>query len=258
MHKLRAVKEPQEIELMQKACNITKRGFERVLNFAKPGVWEFEIEAEYMHEFLRNRSTGFAYTPIVASGYNACVLHYIENNQECKDGDLILMDVGAEYANYDSDMTRCIPVNGKFTERQKEIYSAVLRVKKKCEAILRPGITLGDYHKRVGEFMTQELLQLGLITQKDVDEADEDWPAYKKYFMHGTSHYIGIDTHDVGTWSDPIPEGSVFTIEPGIYIPEESLGIRLEDDYVVHKDGLTNLMSDIPIEIEDIEAAMAK
>ena len=253
---LRSVKEPEEIKLMQNACNITAKAVDRALKFIKPGVMEYEIEAELMHEFLINRSRGFAYTPIIASGFNACVLHYIENNQECKEGDVILMDIGAEYANYASDLTRSIPVSGKFTTRQKEIYRAVLRVMKSANEILQPGITLADYHKKVGDFMTEELLKLNLISQSEVDNEDPAWPAYKKYFMHGTSHYIGLDVHDVGSWTKPIEEGMVFTIEPGIYIREESLGIRLENDYVVKKGGNIDLMSHIPIEIEEIEAAM--
>jgi len=209
-----------------------------------------------MHEFLNGRSRGFAYTPIIASGFNACVLHYIENNQTCKDGDLILMDFGAEYANYASDMTRTVPVNGKFTDRQKEVYNAVLTVMKKCEEILRPGITLPDYHKQVGEFMTEQLLKLGLISKEDVANENPEWPAYKKYFMHGTSHYIGLDVHDVGSWYKSIEVGQVFTIEPGIYIREENMGIRLENDYLITEDGFRDLMGHIPLEIEEIEAAM--
>ncbi|MAY83915.1 MAG: X-Pro aminopeptidase [Flavobacteriales bacterium] len=256
MHELRAVKEPEEIELMQQACNITAKGVDRILKFIKPGVMEYEIEAELMHEFLRNRSRGFAYTPIIASGFNACVLHYIENNQEVKDGDMILMDFGAEYANYASDLTRSIPANGKFTPRQKEVYSAVLTVMNQATAILRPGITLPDYHKQVGEMMTEQLLKLGLITADDVKNQDPDWPAYKKYFMHGTSHYIGLDVHDVGSWTKPIPAGSVFTVEPGIYIREENLGIRLENDILIGEKENIDLMANIPLEIEEIEAAM--
>jgi Xaa-Pro aminopeptidase len=256
MHYLRSVKEAEEIELMQNACNITGKAVDRILKFIKPGVMEFEVEAEIMHEFLRNRSRGFAYTPILASGFNACVLHYIENNQECKDGDLMLMDFGAEYANYASDLTRTIPVNGKFTERQKEVYSAVLRVMKKATSILRPGITLNDYHHKVGEFMTEELLQLGLITSEEVAQENPDWPAYKKYFMHGTSHYIGLDVHDVGSWYKPIEAGMVFTVEPGIYIREESMGIRLENDILIGEHENIDLMKHIPLEIEEIEAAM--
>lgn len=253
---LRSVKEPEEIELMQTACNITGKAVDRILKFIKPGVMEYELEAEIMHEFLRNRSRGFAYSPILASGFNACVLHYIENNQACKNGDLILMDFGAEYANYASDLTRTIPVNGKFTTRQKEIYNAVLSVMKDSISILRPGITLGDYHRKVGEFMTEKLLELKLLTKQEVENQDSDWPAYKKYFMHGCSHYIGLDVHDVGSWYKPIEAGMVFTVEPGIYIREENMGIRLENDILITDDGHHDLMGHIPIEIEDIESAM--
>ncbi|MEQ8910455.1 MAG: aminopeptidase P family protein [Vicingaceae bacterium] len=256
MHALRSVKEPEEIELMQQACNITGKAVDRILKFIKPGVMEFEIQAEIMHEFLRNRSRGFAYDPILASGFNACVLHYVQNNQECKEGDLILMDFGAEYANYASDLTRTVPVNGKFTARQKEVYQAVLDVMKSATAILRPGITLNDYHKKVGEMMTEQLIKLGLLTQDEVNNEDPDWPAYKKYFMHGTSHYIGLDVHDVGSWHQPIPAGSVFTVEPGIYIREENMGIRLENDILITEEGHQDLMGHIPLEIEEIEAAM--
>lgn len=256
MHEIRAIKEAEEVELMQQACNITAKGVDRILKFIKPGVMEFEIEAELMHEFLRNRSRGFAYSPIIASGYNACVLHYIENNQEVKDGDMILMDFGAEYANYASDLSRSVPANGKFTDRQKEIYTAVLTVMKQAMNILKPGITLPDYHQQVGKMMEEQLLKLGLLSQKEVDNQDPDWPAYKKYFMHGTSHYIGLDVHDVGSWTKPISAGNVFTVEPGIYIREENLGIRLENDILITEDGYIDLMKDIPLEIEDIEAAM--
>ena len=256
LHKLRAIKEPEEIELMQQACNITGKAVDRILKFIKPGVMEFEIQAEIMHEFLRNRSRGFAYEPILASGFNACVLHYVQNNQECKDGDLILMDFGAEYANYASDLTRTVPVNGKFTERQKEVYTAVLTVMKQATAILRPGITLHEYHKKVGEMMTEQLLKLGLLSQEEVKKENPDWPAYKKYFMHGTSHYIGLDVHDVGSWYEPIEAGAVFTVEPGIYIREENMGIRLENDILITEDGHKDLMGHIPLEIEEIEAAM--
>jgi len=257
MHRIRSVKHALEIELMQKACDITKAGVERILGFIRPGVMEYNIEAELMHEFLNNRSKGFAYTPIIASGANACVLHYIENNMECKDGDVILMDFGAEYANYCSDLTRCVPVNGRFTQRQREVYDAVLRVKDSATKLLIPGMLLGEYHKQVGKLMEKELLDLGLITEEDIASEDPNWPAYKKYFMHGTSHYIGLDTHDVGLWHEPIQAGNVFTVEPGIYIPEENLGIRLEDDVVVQDSGEPfNLMRDIPIEAEAIEERM--
>ncbi len=254
---IRSIKKAQEIDLIQKACNITEKGFRRVLDFVKPGVWEYEIEAEYAHEFLRNRSKGFAYTPIIASGYNANVLHYIENNRVCKDGDLILMDVGAEYANYKSDMTRTIPVNGRFTQRQKQVYNAVLEVKNKATELLVPGNNWFDYHKEVGKIMTSALLDLNLLDQKDVDNENPDWPAYKKYFMHGTSHHIGLDTHDYGLIQDNFVPNMVFTVEPGIYIPDEGFGIRIEDDVVIQESGLPiNLMKNIPIEAEEIEDLM--
>lgn len=257
MHKIRSVKDQIEIDLMLRACNITEAGVRRLLNFIKPGVWEYEIEAELAHEFLRNRSKGFAYTPIVASGKNACVLHYIENNKQCLDGDVILLDVGAEYANYSSDLTRCIPVNGRFTERQKQVYNAVLHVKKEAEKLLVPGTIMAEYHKEVGKLMEDQLVALGLIDQTDIKNQNPDWPAYKKYFMHGTSHFLGLDTHDVGLWNEPIKAGMVFTCEPGIYIPEEGLGIRLEDDLVVMDNGSPfNLMKNIPLEAEEIEELM--
>ncbi len=257
MHAIRSLKEEIELDLMQKACKITESGFRRLLQFVKPGVWEYEIEAELAHEFLRNRSRGFAYTPIIASGKNACVLHYIENNQQCQSGDVILLDVGAEYANYSSDMTRCIPVNGRFTERQRQVYNAVLHVKNEAEKLLVPGTMMVDYHKEVGLIMQDQLVKLGLIDQTDIKNQNPDWPAYKKYFMHGTSHFLGLDTHDVGLWNLPIEAGMVFTCEPGIYIPEENLGIRLEDDLVVMKDSAPfNLMKEIPLEAEEIEDLM--
>jgi Xaa-Pro aminopeptidase len=257
MHDIRSIKNPIELDLMQQACDITEKTFRRVLEFVKPGVWEYEIEAECMHEFLRNRSRGFAYSPIIGSGHSACVLHYIENNKQCKGGDVILLDWAAEYANYSSDMTRSIPVNGKFTPRQKLVYNAVLRVKKAATKLLIPGANLEEYHAQVGSLMEKELVDLKLISLDDIKNQDPKWPAYKKYFMHGTSHYIGLDTHDVGSWSDPIRENMVFTVEPGIYIPEENLGIRLEDDVVVQANGEPfNLMRNIPIEADEIEDLM--
>ena len=257
MHKIRSVKDAIELELMQRACKITEASILRLLKFIKPGVWEYEIEAELAHEFLRNRSKGFAYTPIIASGKNACVLHYTENNQLCKDGEVILLDVGAEYANYSSDLTRCIPVNGRFTARQKAVYNAVLHVKTEAEKLLIPGTIMAEYHKQVGNLMEEQLVNLGLISMDDIKNQKADWPAYKKYFMHGTSHFIGLDTHDVGLWHEPISEGMVFTCEPGIYIPEEGLGIRLEDDLVVQKSGAPfNLMKDIPLQADHIEELM--
>ena len=257
MHRIRSVKESIELDLMQKACKITESGIRRLLSFIQPGVWEYEIEAELAHEFLRKRSNGFAYTPIIASGKNACVLHYIENNQVCLDGDIILLDIGAEYANYSSDLTRCIPVNGRFTARQRNVYNAVLHVKKEAEKLLVPGTMMAEYHKEVGLLMENQLLGLGLIDKTDIKNQKAEWPAYKKYFMHGTSHFIGLDTHDVGLWNEPIQTGMVFTCEPGIYIPEEGLGIRLEDDLVVQASGQPfNLMKDIPLEAAEIEDLM--
>ena len=210
LESIRGVKEQTELDLMQAACNITEKGFRRILGFVKPGLMEFEIEAEFMHEFLRNRSKGFAYTPIIGSGYNACVLHYIENNQQCKAGDMLLMDVGAEYANYSSDMTRTIPVSGKFTTRQRAVYNAVNHVKEEATKMLVPGTIWAQYHKEVGKIMTSELLKLGLIDKADVQNEDKNWPAYKKYFMHGTSHHIGLDTHDYGALKTPMKANMVF------------------------------------------------
>ena len=257
MHRIRSIKNEIEIELMQNACNITKSGIERILKFIKPGVWEYQIEAEFNHEFLMNRSNGFAYTPIVASGANACVLHYIQNNGQCKSGDVILLDVGAEYANYASDLTRCFPISGRYSQRQKDVYNAVLRVKKSAEKMLTPGTLLNDYHKEVGALMESELLGLKLIDKTDIKNQDAAWPAYKKYFMHGTSHFIGLDTHDIGIWDEPIKSGMAFTCEPGIYIPEEGLGIRIEDDLIVQENGGPfNLMGSIPIEVDEIETIM--
>ena len=257
LHQIRSIKSQLEIDLMQTACNITEAGFRRLLGFVKPGVWEYEIEAELVHEFIKSRSKGFAYTPIIASGKNACVLHYIENNQQCQDGEVILLDVAAEYANYSSDLTRCIPVSGRFTKRQKAVYNAVLHVKNEAEKLLVPGVIMADYHKNVGLLMEEQLVGLNLISLDDIKNQKPEWPAYKKYFMHGTSHFIGLDTHDVGLWHQPIQAGMVFTCEPGIYIPEENLGIRLEDDLVVQEKGEPfNLMKNIPLEAEAIEGLM--
>jgi len=257
LQRLRSVKDQIEIDLMQHACDITNKGFRRVLKFTKPGVWEYEIEAEFMHEFLRNRSKGFAYTPIIGSGNNANVLHYIENNQQCKAGDMILIDAGAEYANYASDMTRSIPVSGRFSDRQKAVYNAVLRVKDEATKMLVPGTLWTPFHVEVGKLMTSELIGLGLLDKADVQNENPDWPAYKKYFMHGTSHHIGLDTHDYGLLHEPMQANQVFTVEPGIYIPKEGLGIRLEDDVVIQEKGEPfNLMREIPITIEEIEDVM--
>ncbi|MDQ3190339.1 MAG: aminopeptidase P family protein [Bacteroidota bacterium] len=257
MKKLRQIKSKYEIDLMQRACNITEAGFRRLLTFVKPGVMEYEIEAELIHEFVRNRSRGFAYTPIIASGFNACVLHYIENNQQCKSGDVILLDVGAEYANYASDMTRCLPVSGKFTVRQKEVYNAVLSVMKSAIKLLVPGNNLVDYHKTVGHLMEEELIKLGLLNASEVANQNPEKPLYKKYFMHGTSHLIGLDVHDIGEPNLIFQTGMVFTCEPGIYIREENLGIRLENDILITEKGPFDLMANIPIEADEIEQIMS-
>ncbi|TKS56215.1 aminopeptidase P family protein [Mesohalobacter halotolerans] len=258
LQRLRSVKHQLELETMQKACDITEKAFRRILKYTKPDVWEFELEAEILHEFIRNRSRGFAYTPIIASGKNATVLHYIENKAQCKDGELILFDVGAEYANYCSDMSRTIPVSGRFTDRQKQIYNAVNKVKKEATKLLVPGTLWEEYHIEVGKMMTSELIDLKLLDKADVQNEDPDWPAYKKYFMHGTSHHIGLDTHDYGLLHEPMQANQVFTVEPGIYLPDEGIGVRLEDDVVIQEQGEPfNLMRNIPIEIEEIEDIMS-
>ncbi len=256
MHELRAKKEKEEIEQLQTACTITDKGFRRVLSFVKPGVTEYEIEAEYLHEFVRNRSKGFAYEPIIASGASACVLHYVENSKACNAGELLLMDVGAEYGNYNADMTRTIPVDGRFTARQKAVYNAVLRVQREAMNILTVGTTIQDYHKEVGLIMQSELIGLGLLDQTDIKNQQPDWPAYKKYFMHGTSHHLGLDVHDVGTMYGAVTPDMVFTVEPGIYIQEEGLGIRLENNIVIQENGYIDLMANIPIEVAHIEELM--
>ena len=255
----RSVKNEIELTLIKKACEITKKGFERVLGFVKPGVWEYEIEAEFSHEFLRNRSKRFAYTPIIASGKNSNYLHYIKNNKQCHDGEIILMDVGAEYANYSSDMTRTVPVNGRFSERQKTVYNSVLNVKNEATKLLRPGTLWKDYHIEVGKIMTSELLKIKLLDKSDVQNETKNKPAYKKYFSHGTSHHMGLDTHDYCDLKIPFEKNNVLTVEPGIYIMNEGFGIRLEDDVVINNSGdPTNLMTEIPIEIDHIESIMNK
>ena len=251
---LRSVKDPKEIAQIQHACDITEKGFRRILSFVKPGVWEHEIEAEFAHEFLRNRSKGFAYTPIIASGANSNVLHYIENCRQCKEGDVLLLDVGAEYGNYSSDMTRTIPVSGQFTPRQRTVYDAVLKVKNEATQLLQPGVLWKEFHKEVGKLMSSALVDLGLLTKKEVAENAE---AYKKYFMHGTSHHLGLDTHDYGLLDKPMQANMVFTVEPGIYIPYEGFGIRIEDDVVIQSSGAPkNLMANIPINPDEIEELM--
>lgn len=257
LQRLRSVKESEELELIQKACDITEKGFRRILPFVQPNIMEYEIEAELIHEFIRHRSKGFAYTPIIASGNNNTVLHYIQNNQQCKAGDLILLDVAAEYANYSSDLTRTIPVSGRYSDRQKAVYKSVLRVKNEATKMLTPGTLIKDYHKEVGKIMTSELLGLGLIDTADIQNENPEKPAYKKYFMHGTSHFLGLNTHDYGIVTEAIQANMVFTVEPGIYIPAEGFGIRLEDNVVVQETGEPfNLMRNIPIEIDEIESLM--
>jgi len=258
MHYLRAVKSEQEIALIKNACTITEKAFRRLLGFIRPGVMEYEIEAELYHEFLRNRSRGPAYQPIIASGANACVLHYVANDQECKDGELVLMDFGAEYANYAADLTRTVPVNGKFTKRQREVYEAVLLVMQAAMQMLVPGNTLDQYHAFVGTVMENELIRLGLLHEADVRNQDPAQPLYRKYFMHGTSHHLGLDVHDVGSKFRPFEEGMVFTCEPGIYIPEEGLGVRLENDVLITKKGPQDLMEGIPLEADMIEELMKR
>lgn len=258
MHRLRTIKQPEEIDMIRRACGITEAGFRRVLGFVRPGTGEWEIEAEYMHEFLRRKSKGFAYAPIIASGRNACVLHYTENSEVCRDGELLLMDVAAEYGNWNSDMTRTIPVNGRFTRRQRDVYDAVLRVMRQCNAVLRPGTTPKAYQQQALEFMEEELIGLGLIDVGEAKQQDKSKPLVRKYFMHGTSHHLGLDVHDVSPAHQPFAEGMVFTIEPGIYIPEEKLGIRLENNFVIGRKGNTDLMEDIPIEPDEIESLMAQ
>jgi Xaa-Pro aminopeptidase len=256
MHRLRSIKSKHEIDLMQEACNITALGFERVLRFVRPGVKEYEIEAELAHEFLRNASRGFAYEPIIASGANSCVLHYIENDKVCKDGDILLLDVGAEYANYNADLTRTIPVNGKYTQRQKEVYNAVLRIQREAIQMLRPGERYYDYHKEVQKITESELMGLKLIDKTDVKNQDKNNPLFMKYFMHGTGHQLGLDVHDVGNMYHKMHEGQVWTVEPGIYIREEGLGIRIENNVVIKREGVYDLMKHIPVEIEEIEERM--
>jgi Xaa-Pro aminopeptidase len=254
--KLRNVKSKAEIDLLQQACDITETAFCRVLRFVKPGVKEYEIEAEYAHEFLRNGSRGFAYTPIIASGANSCVLHYIENDKVCKDGDILLLDVGAEYANYNADLTRSIPVNGKYTKRQKDVYNAVLRVQKAAIKMLRPGVHYFEFHKEIQKLIEKELVELKLISKTDIKNQNSERPAFQKYFMHGTSHMLGLDVHDVGNMHAKIQVGQVWTVEPGIYIKEERLGIRIENNIVIGRDKNFDLMKNIPIETEEIEELM--
>jgi Xaa-Pro aminopeptidase len=257
LQRLRSVKDLEEIGQIQKAVNISEKGFRRVLPFIKPGIWEYEIEAEFAHEFLKNRSKGFAYTPIIASGKNSNVLHYIENNTQCQAGDLILMDVGAEFGNYASDLTRTVPVSGKFNPRQRSVYEAVLRVENAAISLLKPGVLIKEYQQEVGKVMTDELMKLGLLDQKKLVNQDPDKPAYKKYFMHGTSHHLGLDTHDYGPMDAPLQAHMVLTVEPGIYIPEEGFGIRIEDNVVIQPQGPPLVLTrNIPKDPDEIETLM--
>ncbi|MFN8277831.1 MAG: aminopeptidase P N-terminal domain-containing protein [Chitinophagales bacterium] len=253
---LRMIKSAEEIALIRNAIAITEKGFRRLLKFVKPGVWEFEVEAELTHEYIRNRGTGHAYEPIVASGANACILHYIENNAPCQAGDLMLLDCAAEYANYASDLTRTIPVSGKFSSRQKKVYNAVLRVMQTARSMMKEGMVLADYNTAVGEIMQEELLGLRLITKTDIRKQHPQMPAYKKYFPHGTAHFLGLDVHDAGNRYAKLKAGAVLTCEPGIYIPEEKMGIRLENNILITKGKPVDLMASIPVEADEIETLM--
>ena len=253
---LRPVKSAVEVQLTKKACSITNDAFRRVLKFVKPGVAEYEIEAEIIHEFVKQRATGHAYSPIIASGQNANVLHYIDNTAVCKDGDVILFDFGAEYANYNADMSRAIPVNGRFTARQRDVYNAVLRVLRAASKLLVAGTFWNEYHDEVGLIMTDELINLGLLSANDVKNQNPEAPLYKKYFMHGTSHHLGLDVHDYASRYKAFEAGNILTCEPGIYIPAEGLGIRLENNILITDNGNTDLMADIPIEADHIEEIM--
>ena len=256
LNTIRMVKESAELVALQKAIDITEKAFRRVLSFTIPGVTEYEIEAEFIHEFIKSRSGGFAYTPIIASGANACVLHYISNELTCQDGDLLLLDVGACYGNYNADMTRTIPVNGRFTARQKAVYVAVQSVLDFATELMKPGIYWVNYQKEVERFMEGQLIDLGLFSRKDVEKQDPNAPLFKKYFMHGVAHHLGLDVHDVWDKYKPFQAGMVLTCEPGIYIREEGLGVRLENNLLITEQGTDNLMKHIPIHWEEIEQLM--
>lgn len=256
LHHLRAIKSEIEIKLIAEACQITEKAFRRLLAFVRPGVQEYEIEAEIVHEFLINRSRRPAYDPIIASGKNACVLHYIENNATCQEGELLLLDFGAEYANYAADLSRTIPVNGRFSDRQKQLYQAVLNVQKEAIRMLRPGTLMKDYVREVGKIMENELIEVGLLDRTDVKKQNPQQPLYKKYFMHGISHHLGLDVHDYGSFLRPFAPGMVFTVEPGIYLPEEGIGIRIENNLLITQDAPLDLMANIPREIAEIEEIM--
>lgn len=253
---LRPIKSETEIFYTQKACDITGDAFRRILKFIKPEIQEYEIEAEIIHEFIRQQASGHAYTPIIASGKNACILHYNDNNQPCKEGDVILFDFGAEYANYNADLSRSVPVSGKFTKRQKDVYKAVHHVMKEATKMLVAGTIWNEYHEEVGKIMTSELIKLGLLDKHDVEKQNPKIPAYKKYFMHGTSHHLGIDVHDFASRYEPFAVGNILTCEPGIYILEEGLGVRLENDILITPNGPVDLMANIPIDADEIEEIM--
>jgi Xaa-Pro aminopeptidase len=256
MHRLRAVKSPLEVDLIKRAVAISGGAFRRLLGFIRPGVWEYEIEAEIWHEFLRQRSRGPAFQTIVASGADACTLHYVKNDKQCRDGDLVLIDFGAEYANYAGDLTRTVPVNGRFSSRQKAVYLAVLRVQKAAIQMLRPGHTLEAYQAEVGEVMESELVGLGLLDPEAIRSQPKDKPLYKKYFPHGTSHHLGLDVHDYGDKFRPFEAGMVLTCEPGIYVHEEGIGVRIENDILITDQGPIDLAADVPREPDEIEDIM--
>jgi len=256
MKQLRAVKTAQEVEVLQKAIDITHLCFERLMRFIRPGVFEYEIEAEILHSFLSQRATGPAYSSIIASGDRARTLHYVSNNQECRDGELLLMDFGAEYGGYNADLTRTVPVNGKFSKRQKEVYNACLHLHQYAKNLLKPGVIINDYHKQVGEEANQVFLKIGLLTKSDIKNQTPENPAYWKYLYHGISHHLGVDVHDLGTRTEPLKAGMLLTVEPGIYIEEEKMGVRIENNVLLTRSGNRDLMSKIPITVEEIEAFM--
>jgi Xaa-Pro aminopeptidase len=258
LHRLRSIKSSYELELMKIAVGISEKMFARILKFVRPGVWEYEIEAEVIHEYLSNRANGHSFSPIVASGGNSCILHYVDNNKQCKEGDILLLDSGADYANYASDMTRTIPVNGVYTTRQKQVYNAVLRTMLEAKKLLKPGVLLMEYQAQVGEITQKELVDLGLLTMDDIKKQDPKWPAYKRYFMHGTRHFLVIDVHDVGMRYEPMKPGMTFSCEPGIYIKEEGIGVRIENEILITENGCIDLMEHIPIEADHIEELMKK
>lgn len=256
MYQLRVIKHPIELKLIKKAISITKKGFQRIAQKLKPNVYEFELEAELTHEFLINRSRNHAFQPIIASGKNACVLHYVTNNEMCKDGDVVLLDIGAEYGNYNADMTRCLPVNGRFSERQKQVYQSVLNIMKEAKQMLVSGNTMDNLRHEIGKVVEAELIQLKLLSKEEIKNQNPEQPLYRKYFPHGVSHHLGLDVHDVGSRYEPFAQGMIFTCEPGIYIQAEKLGIRLENDILITSTGNYDLMEDVPLEIEEIEELM--